>query len=216
MNHYAWLSLCASIATAFLGIVVYSLNRKSLLNKLFLLTALAGFYWTFTEFMMWQSSNADIADFWNDLGFLWPFFVVLVLHFALVYTKSSWLKSKLTYVLLYLPAVLFAIIDYTTHLINGDPVLQNWGYEDTAPQTLAYSLSTIWVLLLPVLALLICLIFYLKTTDEIKKKQSKFVTIGFAIPIFTYLITNVIFPYLSIVVPNLGHIATLFFGIFFA
>ena len=216
MNLYAWLSLSASIVTALLGITVYSLNRKKLLNKLFLLTAMAGLYWTFTEFMMWQSNNALAADFWNDLGFLWPFFVVLVLHFALVYTGSSWLKHKFTYVILYLPAVLFAIIDYATNLINGDPVLQYWGYEDTAPETLPYILSTIWVSLLPVLALLICITFYLKTTDEIKKKQSKFITIGFSIPIFTYLITNVVFPYLSIDVPNLGHFATLFFGIFVA
>jgi PAS domain S-box-containing protein len=216
MNLYAWLSLSASMVTALLGIAVYSLNRKSLLNKLFLLTALLGLYWTFTEFMMWQSSNALIADFWNDLGFLWPFFVVLVLHFALVYTGSSWLKNKFTYVILYLPAVFFAVIDYATDLINGDPVLQYWGYEDTAPETLAYNLSSIWVSLLAVLALLICLTFYLRTTDETKKKQSKFVTIGFAIPIFTYLVTNVVFPYLSIDVPNLGHIATLFFGIFVA
>ena len=183
MNLYAWLSLSASIVTALLGITVYSLNRKKLLNKLFLLTAMAGLYWTFTEFMMWQSNNALAADFWNDLGFLWPFFVVLVLHFALVYTGSSWLKHKFTYVILYLPAVLFAIIDYATNLINGDPVLQYWGYEDTAPETLPYILSTIWVSLLPVLALLICITFYLKTTDEIKKKQSKFITIGFSIPI---------------------------------
>lgn len=216
MNLYAWLSLSASMATALLGIAVYSLNRKSLLNKLFLLAALLGFYWAFTEFMMWQSSNALIADFWNNLGFLWPFFVVLVLHFALVYTESNWLKNKFTYMILYLPAMFFAIIDYTTKLINGDPVLQYWGYEDTTPNTLAYNLSSIWVSLLPVLALLICLTFYLRTTNETKKRQSKFVTIGFAIPIFTYLVTNVVFPYLSLDVPNLGHIATLFFGIFVA
>jgi hypothetical protein len=169
MNVYAWLSLGASMTTAALGFLVFFLDRRKLLNKLFLLTALAGFYWTLTEFFMWQSPNTEIADFWNDLGFLWPFFAVLVLHFSLVYTGSNWLKHKFTYLILYLPAIFFAIIDFSTDLINGEPVLQYWGYEDTAPATFLYNLSTVWVSLLPVLALLLCFTFYVRTKDEIKK-----------------------------------------------
>jgi PAS domain S-box-containing protein len=216
VNVYAWLSLSASVATMLLGIIVYSLNRRKLLNKLFMLTALAGFYWTFTEFMMWQASNVEIADVWNHLGFLWPFFVVLVVHFSLAYTESKWIKNKLVNLVLYAPAVFFALIDLTTDMINGLPILKYWGYEDTSPSTFVYSLSTFWVALLPVLALLICFAFYLRADDETKRQQSKLVTLGFAIPIFTYLITNVMFPMLDIDVPNLGHFATLFFGIFVA
>lgn len=164
--------------------------------------------------MMWQAGNAEVANFWNDLGFLWPFFVVLVLHFSMIYTENNWLKNKVTYIALYLPAILFTVIDGTTDLINGQPILQYWGYEDTSPATLAYNLSTIWVSILPVIALLLCVRFYFKTQDEAKKKQSKFITLGFSIPIITYLVTNIMFPILGIEIPNLGHFATLFFGIF--
>jgi PAS domain S-box-containing protein len=214
MNVYAWLSLASSLTSGILGIIVYSINRKRLLNKLFLLTACAGVYWTFTEFMMWQSSNADIAQFWNKMGFLWPFFAVLVINFALVYTESNWLKNKLTYVLLYAPAVIFALTDLTTDLINGPPVMQYWGYEDTVPTgaTWMYDLSTFWVALLPTLALLACIVFTFRTKDERKRRQSKFVTVGFAIPIVTYIVTNIGFPAFNIDVPNLGHIAVAFFG----
>jgi hypothetical protein len=69
MNLYAWLSLCSSLTAAVLGIIVFSLNHKKLLNKLFLLAALAGFYWTFTEFMMWQASSVEVANFWNKMAF---------------------------------------------------------------------------------------------------------------------------------------------------
>ena len=149
----------------------------------------------------------DAANFWNKAGFLWPFFVVLVLHFSLVYTESGWLKHKLTYVALYLPAVVFAVTDLTTELINGPVTMEWWGYEDTSPATWVYGLSTFWVALLPVLALLVCMRYSHKVSDEMKKTQSKLVTIGFAIPILVYIITNAVFPALSIEIPNLGHIA---------
>ena len=212
MNFYAWLSLAASMTSAVLGGIVYSLNRKRLLSKIFLVTSLAGVYWTFTEFMMWQASNGESAFFWNKMGFLWPFFAVLVVHFSLVYTESNWLKNKFTYAVLYLPAVLFAVTDLTTELINGAPVMTYWGYEDTSPVSLVYGLSTIWSAALPVLALILCFIFYHRAREDSKKQQSKFVTIGFAIPIFTYLVTNMVFPSFAIDIPNLGHIAILFFG----
>jgi hypothetical protein len=138
------------------------------------------------------------------MGFLWPFFAVLVLHFSLVYTESTWLKNKLTYVLLYLPAVIFAVTDLTTELINGPTLLEYWGYEDTTPATAVYGISTFWAALLPVLALLFCLIFYFRVKDETKKQQSKFVSVGFAIPIFAYLITNIVFPSFAIEIPNWG------------
>ena len=214
MNLYAWFSLCSSLTSAVLGVIVFSLNRRKLLNKLFLLTALAGFYWTFTEFMMWQASSVDVANFWNKMGFLWPFFAVLVLHFSLAYVESNWLKKKTTYLFLYLPAVFFALTDLTTEMINGPVMMEYWGYEDTSPATFIYWISTFWVALLPVLALLLCIVSYIRTNDGAKKQQSKFVTVGFAIPIFAYLVTNIVFPSFAINVPNLGHIAILFFGIF--
>jgi PAS domain S-box-containing protein len=214
MDIYAWASISASIVSVALGVTVFLLNRRNLLNKLFISTCVIGFFWTFTEFMMWQSSNAEIANFWSNMGFIWPFFVALVLHFSLLYTQNRWLKNKLTYVALYAPAAIFAIIDFSTDLINSTPILEYWGYEDTAPATLAYNVSTIWVSLLPILALMICLRYYITTLDESKKKQSKYVTVGLAIPIISYVITNVVFPSFAINIPNLGHIATLFFAIF--
>jgi len=213
MNVYAWLSLSASMTSAILGIIVFSLNRKKLLNKLFLLAALAGFYWTFTEFMMWQANSVEVANFWSKMGFLWPFFAALVLHFSLVYTENNWLKNKFTYLLLYLPAVLFAFTDLTTELINGPPILEYWGYEDTTPASSSvYVLSSLWAAVLPVLAFILCYLCYHRASEESKKQQSKFVTIGFAVPIFTYIVTNIVFPSFAIDVPNLGHIAIAFFG----
>ena len=123
MNIFAWLTLSASVTCLFLGIIVYSFNRKSILNKIFLLTALAAFLYAFTTVMMWTATDLASANFWNKMGTIWPFFVALVATFALVFTENNWIKNKLNYLILFLPAVAFWLVDLFTSLINGPPVI---------------------------------------------------------------------------------------------
>jgi len=212
MNAFDWLSLAASVTCISLGVVVYSFNRRALLNKLFLMTSFFAFFYAFTEVMMWQASSFESAYFWNKMGSVWPFFVVSVVHFALVFTGSSWLKNKLIYLLLYLPAVLFWIIEISTDLINGPPIMQYWGYNDTASNTLVYGISTLWSAALPILAFVLCFSYYRRTGEEALKQQRKSVTIGFAVPIAAFVVTNMLFRSVGIDIPNLGIIAILFFG----
>lgn len=212
MNAFDWLSLAASVTCISLGVVVYSFNRRALLNKLFLMTSFFAFFYAFTEVMMWQASSFESAYFWNKMGSVWPLFVVSVVHFALVFTGSNWLKNKLTYLLLYVPAVLFWTIEIFTDLINGPPIMQYWGYNDTASNTLVYGISTLWSAGLPILAFVLCFRYYRRTDEEALKQQRKFVTIGFAVSIAAFVVTNMLFRSVGIDIPNLGIIAILFFG----
>jgi PAS domain S-box-containing protein len=212
MNPFDWLSLAAGVTCFFLGVVVYYFNRRALLNKLFLIASSFAFFYAFTEVMMWQASSLESAYFWNKMGSVWPFFVVSVVHFALVFTHSNWLKNKRTYLLLYLPAVLFWLIETSTDLINGPPIMEYWGYNDTASGTLVYGISTIWSAALPILAFVLCFRYYRRTDEEALKQQRKFVAIGFAVPIVAFVVTNMLFRSVGIDIPNLGIIAILFFG----
>ena len=212
MNVFDWLSLAASVTCISLGVVVYSFNRRALLNKLFVITSFFAFFYAFTEVMMWQASSFESAYFWNKMGSVWPFFVVSVAHFALVFTGSNWLKNKLTYLLLYLPAVLFCILEIFTDLINGPPIMKYWGYNDTASNTLVYGISTLWSAALPILAFVLCFRYYRRTDEEALKQQRKSVTIGFAVPIAAFVVTNMLFRSVGIDIPNLGIVAILFFG----
>jgi PAS domain S-box-containing protein len=212
MNIYASLSLSASAVCLGLGIVVYYFNRKGLLNKLFILGSIVAFFYSFTDVMMWQSSNYETAYFWNKMGSMWPFFVVLVFNFALAFTESKWLKYKLTYLVLYLPAAVFSLIEFSTNLINGPPVMKYWGYNDVASQTWVYAISTAWAALLPILAFVLCFRYYRSTEDEVLRQQRKFVAIGFAIPVAAFVVTNMVLRTVAFEVPNLGIIATAFFA----
>jgi len=174
------------------------------------------FFYSFSTFMMWTSSNVGSALLWHKIGTMWPFFVALVLNLALVFTESNWIKNKLNYIILYLPAVSLWLIDLFTYLINGPPIMQSWGYNDVASGTWIYVLSTVWTALLPILAFVLCFRFYHKAKDSSQRQRRKFVTIGFAIPIGAFIFTNMILRSFNADIPNLGIVATFFFSIFVA
>lgn len=209
MNIYALLSLCASGICIALGVSVYFLNRKSALNKLFMLTMAANAYWAFCEFMMRQATTIEIAELWSKILFLWPFFVSLTLHFTLAFTESSLLKSKLTYLGLYFPALLFSTIDLTTNLISAAPILRFWGYTSTPSfYSVTSSIDGVWAAAVALLTLMLYVHFYYRISDKTKKKQTKFVAVGFAIPVFLSLITNSIFSVMGVNFPPLGSISS--------
>ena len=212
MNVLAWFSLCSCLICMGLGILVYSFNKKANLNKLFFWVILAGFFYSFTTVMMWMSSNFEDANFWNKMGTAWPFFVVLVLNFALVFTHNKWIKLPWHYLALYLPAITFWLIDLTTNLINNPPILEYWGYNDPPGGTWLYGLSTIWSAALPILAFALCFRYYRQAKDPAQRQQRKFVTVGFAIPILTFIFTNMLARSIGVDIPNLGIISTLFFS----
>ena len=194
--------------------MVLNLNRKNSLNKLFFLTVLTGFLYSFTTVMMWISPGASTALLWHKLGTIWPFFVVLVLNFALLFTNNKWLKNRSYYLILYLPAVAFFLIDLLTDFINTAPVLEYWGFNDQASGTWLYGVSTIWSATLPLLAFVLCFKYYRGAKDYIQKHRGKFVTVGFSIPIVAFIFTNMLARSFNIGVPNLGVISTLFFTVF--
>ncbi len=162
--------------------------------------------------MMWTATNFAGANFWNKMGTAWPFFVALVVTFALVFTESNWIKNKLNYLILFLPAVAFWIVDLSTSLINGPPVMEYWGYNDVASGTLVYYGSIIWTVALPILAFVLCFRYYRKAEDNMQKQRRKYVTIGFAIPIAAFISTNMVARMIQMGIPNLGFITTLFFS----
>jgi PAS domain S-box-containing protein len=214
MNVFAWVTIIASFICMSFGITVYSFNRRALINKVFAVMTLFAFIYAFTEAMMWQSSSYVSAFLWSKMGAIWPFFAALVLHFALVFTGSKWLRNKVTYVFLYLPAVLFFIIGLFTDLINSSPIMEYWGYDDLLAHTLVTYISTLWVITLPVLSTILCYRYYRAAPEEDQRQERKFVAVGLAIPVFTYIVTNALFPIAGIYTPNLGHIAILFFAAF--
>ena len=213
---FALLSLIASIICALLGLHVYFLNRKALLNRLFMMAILLNSYWAFTEFMMRQATDAETANLWIKIGFLWPFFVVLLFHFTLVFTESAILNKRRDFLLLYLPAAAFAFLDLTTDQISGVAVKKYWGYTYSAPITWLGTICIVWGGVMAYSALLLWVRYYRHIPQKPKKQQIKYVTTGIAVPILTYTLTQGVFPVLGISVPELGVISCSLMSLFIA
>ncbi len=209
MSVFVWLSLCASVLCLTVGFSVYFLDRKALLNKLFMLTLMFNAYWAFGEFMMRQASTSDIAHFWGKVLFLWPFFVALMLHFTLVFTENDLMKRKSSYLLLYLPALLFSLIDLTTDLMSAVPTQEYWGYASALPlDSWVCRAYGIWSATFAFLALFLCIGYYYRVSGRTKKQQAKYVTIGLGVLVIISVITNSIFPVAGIKIPGLSNIAS--------
>ena len=215
MNTYTGLLLLSSVVCLMIGILVYQLNRKERLNKLFTLTFLFASYWALTDFLMRNSVNTNEAYFWNKTSFLWPFSLALLFHFSLVFTKNRLLTHKVSYAVIYAPAVFLSILDLTTGLVSGPIISEVFGFTYSVPSNpIFYMIGNIWGVILGVLSLFVCLRYYYRIEEKTYKDPIKLVTVGFAIPFIINIITTVIPPYFNSDVPSLGNISTMFVSIF--
>lgn len=199
------------------GLAVYYLDKKSNVNRLFTAILVLGSFWSLTEFLRFQVTSFLAAYILNKTLVIWPFFSVLLLHFALVYTDSDLLKHKITYVIMYVPAAVFAAIDLTTNLISSQPVQYLVGYQFSAPLLSESPISTIdnvWALSIGIIALAVCIFFYFRSIDQ-HKTQTKLIAVGLVFPIVSAFIetaTNI----LNVPFPDLNSITTFLFSIFIA
>jgi PAS domain S-box-containing protein len=158
--------------------------------------------------MMSQATDLETAILWSKTLFLWPFMAPFMVHFALVFTDSELLKRKLTYVLLYLPAPIFSVIDFSTNLITATPTYQSWGYSYTAPLgSWIYNLSGLWAESLSLFLVFILLVYYVQVSDKTVKLQTKYVTLAFGVFVVLSLITDSVLPSIGIPFPGLGSIS---------
>jgi PAS domain S-box-containing protein len=188
---FAGFAFSASIICSLLAIIVYFFNRKSQLNRIFISAILFGAYSAFTAFMVLQANTAEDAYFWNKVGFLWPFFTVLLFQFALVFTENRFAGDKRGYILLYLPAVAFSVLDLATDQLGGYPRLEFWGYVMTGSETVLRAASNVWSILLSCSSVLLCARYFLRVTDESKKQQAKLITIGLSYPLLATLLAGI-------------------------
>jgi PAS domain S-box-containing protein len=185
MNLLALTSLYTTIAALFFGLIVYMQKPKDRINQIFLLFSLTVSYWTFSEFGFHQSSDIETASIWLRFGFFWPFVLVILFLFILIFTKKKHIiKNPITILLVYLPASIFSIFNFTTNLISGKLVPSESGFMTVTPDNIMLLyLSSIWSIGLSIGTLIICYDFYRKQKDTEEKNRVFFVLAGCYFPI---------------------------------
>lgn len=165
-------------------------------------------YWAFCTFGKTQAGSVDAAFLWSKALSFWPFLVPVMLHFALAFTESDLLKRKLVYVALYLPALLFSLLDLTTDWITGTLTLAPWGYITVLPvNSMVANIGGVWSAILGLLVVFFFTQYYRRVYDRTKKKQTLFIAFGFMVPIVLSIVTDSIFPAMNIDFPGMGSIS---------
>jgi len=216
VNVFALTSLLASVATVFLGNFVLYRNPKRDLNRIFFLYCLSGAYWTFVEFAYRQADGFDTALFWMKVDVFRPFAISLLLHFTLAFTeRAELLENRMTLLAIYIPALVFSLLDLTTDLVTGPPVRMYWGWTHSIPEdTPVPDILAIWSTAMGFLAVYLCLRHYLGGTGYQRRQRAACVLTGIFLPTITGFLTEGVLPGLGIRVPELTSIGFLLGSLF--
>jgi len=205
MNPYALISLAAFMVCFFLGNFIYHKNPKNQLNIMIALLSIFVGLMAFVEFEYRQAIDFSTAYFWLKVSVLWPVVPPIVLHIALIFTeKTHLLKNKLTYLVIYGPAFIMAILAlYTNWLLIGI-VKEYWGWTYLYPiNTLLFDAMTVWTVVCSLLAAGLCFAYYIRAKN-LKRLQAKYVMVGIYLPLIISLVSDLVLPSTTIRVPEMS------------
>ena len=202
MNIFALISLLAAIICFFLGNFIYYKNPENSLNRLVAILAILIGFLAFIEFSYRQAETVTTAILYLKVSCLWLLVPAVLLNIFLVFTgRTDLLKHKITYLLIYAPAILIAILGFFTF-----PVVvyyEYWGWTYSFLPYIFFIPMTIWSFIGGFLSSLFILKHYFSTKNELKKKQTKYIFLGLFAPFIFSLTTDLIIPLFSMKIPEL-------------
>ena len=178
MNIFAFTSLVFSFVIFSIGLTALSNNPNRKLNRVFFLFAVSVFYWSFIEFGFRQAESIETARFWLQAGFLWAFSIPLELHFIYLFAKNEKvLKRKVTYALLYVPAIaaaLFTLIEPSA----TEPLKVSWGWTYGRPEGILFTILYVWIIGIALFTQYTIIRIYRREMEKTRKRQALFILIG--------------------------------------
>ncbi|ADL58222.1 PAS domain S-box protein [Methanothermobacter marburgensis] len=200
MNPLALISITAFVTATVSGIYIFVKNPESRFNRTLLAFSALVAYLSLTDFGLYISESYGMAALWVRMGFLWPFVVPVILHMVMIFTGR--MRRWYTLAALYVPAFIFSVLELTTGLITAGPLLTPWGWTFAASRSPAYDLSTIWGLVVGLIALILVVI-HLKSSSSKGRTQGLYLFTGLLLPIITGFLTDFMLPFTGIEVPSL-------------
>lgn len=179
---FSYFELMASLFILLMAFNIFSRHYENRAARFYGRFALVGFLAALFEYSMRIAFTLDIARDINRLSAtLWAFTFAMFAHFCLIFTRrEKWLKNKLTYVLLYLPAALLGFLFFfTDSMYKLYEVVPIGIISQVKPMYLLFAIHTAAYLLFGV-----ALLFYYAKTAHQKttRKQSLLIAIGSLIP----------------------------------
>jgi len=213
MNVWAFISLFIGLFHLSLGVYVLYKNHKRPINVTFALLAFSLAIWCISEFGHRIADRPESAYIWVNVGgFGWCLMASFCTHFILVFSRQERiLKSKLTYIALYLPSIVILYFFLITDLIyKHEPIKRSYGYTYLPG-------DFVWVFTLNYMLLYFFVIYLIvkvmRKGNALEKRQAKPMFLGSTIFLALSTLTNIVYPTTQESVPELGTAFSVIWGI---
>jgi PAS domain S-box-containing protein len=210
----------SALITYGLGVYVFAKSPSSAVNRLFFAVTLSATYWALGEFLIWHSVSYDSYLFWLKASSFWILVVAITVHFILTFTDHPLSKEKrrgVILIVLYLPALLFALIEIFTDSIYTVAYQPGTGYVYLpVPTSLVYQAETAYVVLVMVWATYVGLSSWQRARPGRSRRQNRLVSIGIATVVGFGSLSGLFLPAIGIYTPNLVFIGIVVFSLLIA
>jgi len=182
-NPYAIPIFLTSIFLLGLGIFVFLHNKKSETNFSFLLLCLSASIWQFGYTLVFMSTSAETAIFWQKIVYLGvPFLTPAIYHFSVSFLKLN--RQRRNIAIFYIFGFVFSVTCLTTSAVIAGLNKYFWGfYKKAGP---LYTPFLILWLIPGFYGVYNLYRGYLKFTSPLGRKRTKYMFIAIAI-VFTAL-----------------------------
>jgi signal transduction histidine kinase len=197
------LSIIFNSALAFL---VYSQNKKSSVNKSFSILTLGLVGWSISIFLTVQTSDTFFGKLAFAFGSIIP---ASYLHFALLFPQT---KAKPKVLLIYLPAMIFALMSFIDNLMFEGIEIVHGGIQ--TERGFIYPIFTIYVITYIVLLSTILIRNFIRSKG-LPKTQLGYLLLGLLLTTLSVISTNLLLPIFGFYQFNgIGPASALFFSAF--
>jgi PAS domain S-box-containing protein len=215
MNIYTPFAFFAFLLSIYMGIYVIRLNYRTAANRVFLGLALEMAIWNFAYMFIYPDLDKSNVFFWYKITALgWANFPAFVLHFFLLLAgKKRFFKKIQTWILIYLPGLIFTIKAFTGGFLARDfePGPGNALFEIQNTESVWYYFYVIYLWICILSGVLAFADYSRKSKLKKIKSQNKIFLISVSVLFAAILTTNILLPSLGIrIIPAVGNIILIF------
>jgi diguanylate cyclase (GGDEF)-like protein len=179
----------------FMGVYVINLNRRAILNRLFLVMALLMGIWAFSFSIATSAPTHEIALEWRKIAAIgWGTIFSVILHFFLVLTEHRSLRKWWVYLLIYIPAIwnlcvyllINSVANQMFRLVKTDA-----GWANVSVNNWIDWLYYLYYIGFTLTGLILLFRHSLQSSDHRKRKQALLITSSFLIAIVVGSATDI-------------------------
>jgi two-component system cell cycle sensor histidine kinase/response regulator CckA len=209
-NPFPILSLLSSGAIFSLGVFAFFQGKRERLNTVFLFLCVSEALWAFSEHAVLGAESSGAAIFWGKLGSVWPLTFALCVHFMILFAGLQRLaRSRFFFLILYLPALFFFTLDFSTNLLTDEFVRQPWGWTSGVAKNPLATAAIVWAAVTAGLSLFLVTREAFKARDARRRMQARIMSAGFLCFFAGLLTIEALMPLFRIPFPRIRSFALL-------